>query len=471
MLRQFSRFNRPIGDLSEVERSAVVGKRDALYRRTLAVADVVSALAAMYLGAVVLGDDALTPAVVAAIPLIVLVSKVAGLYDRDEHLVRKTTLDEAPALFQVATIYALVIWLAEDLFVDGGLGRQQVLGLWGLLFLAMVAGRALARFLVGGFVPEERCLVLGDPASADQVRDKFLASPSVNASVVGRVTLAPGYRRQEDADSLRAVLEQYDVHRVIIAPRGNTSTAILDAIRLVKSLGIKVSVLPRLFEVVGSSVRFDEVDGLTILGLPRYGLTKSSRFLKRGVDVVGATLGLLVLSPLLVSIALAIKLTSKGPVLFRQPRVGRDGKQFWLLKFRTMVDGADRQKAELLDMNEAEGLFKIEGDPRITRVGRILRRLSLDELPQLINVLRGEMSLVGPRPLVPEDDRRVEGWHRRRLHLSPGMTGVWQILGSARIPLREMVKVDYLYGANWSLWLDVKILLRTLGFVLARRGL
>jgi lipopolysaccharide/colanic/teichoic acid biosynthesis glycosyltransferase len=226
-----------------------------------------------------------------------------------------------------------------------------------------------------------------------------------------------------------------------------------------------------MLEVVGSSVVFDDVEGLTLLGVRRFGLSRSAWVLKRATDLVGAALGLVVLAPLLAAIALAIKLDSRGPVLFRQQRVGRDGRLFALAKFRTMVDGAHRQQAALRDRNEADGLFKIADDPRITRVGGLLRRASLDELPQLWNVLRGQMSLVGPRPLVPEDDRRVEGWYRRRLHLMPGMTGRWQVLGSARIPLREMVKLDYLYAANWSPWLDVKILLRTIGFVLMRRGM
>jgi lipopolysaccharide/colanic/teichoic acid biosynthesis glycosyltransferase len=142
-----------------------------------------------------------------------------------------------------------------------------------------------------------------------------------------------------------------------------------------------------------------------------------------------------------------------------------------MLKLRTMVDGADEMKADLQERNEASGLFKIENDPRITRVGRFLRGTSLDELPQLFNVLRGDMSLVGPRPLVVDEDSRVTGHDRRRLHLTPGMTGRWQTLGSARIPLTEMVKIDYLYVANWSLWADLKILLETVVCVAGRRGL
>jgi exopolysaccharide biosynthesis polyprenyl glycosylphosphotransferase len=244
----------------------------------------------------------------------------------------------------------------------------------------------------------------------------------------------------------------------------------LDAIQAAKALGVKVSVLPRILEVVGSSASFDHVDGLTLLGVPRFGLTWTARLAKRSFDLAGSLAILLLALPAMVVIATAVKLTSPGPVFFRQTRIGRNGHAFGMLKFRSMQNDADRLKDSLRKQNEQVGLFKIADDPRITAVGRLLRRTSLDELPQLLNVVRGEMSLIGPRPLVPEEDRQIQGWHRRRLHLTPGMTGPWQVLGSSRIPLNEMVTIDYLYVANWSVWGDVKILVRTIGTVFARRG-
>jgi lipopolysaccharide/colanic/teichoic acid biosynthesis glycosyltransferase len=188
--------------------------------------------------------------------------------------------------------------------------------------------------------------------------------------------------------------------------------------------------------------------------------------LKRAFDLTVAGTALVFLAPLFAAIAIAIKLESSGPVFFKQPRVGWRGRRFQMLKFRSMDADAELRKDDLLPLNEAgEGLFKLANDPRVTRVGVLLRRLSLDELPQLINVLKGDMSLVGPRPLVPEDDRCIEGFDRRRLAVPPGMTGIWQVLGSSRVPMREMVKLDYLYAANWSLWTDVKLLIRTVPLV------
>jgi lipopolysaccharide/colanic/teichoic acid biosynthesis glycosyltransferase len=196
------------------------------------------------------------------------------------------------------------------------------------------------------------------------------------------------------------------------------------------------------------------------------------RGIKRMIDLVGATLLVILLAPIWLMIALLIKADSPGPILFRQRRIGRDGKAFSMLKFRTMVDGADAHKPALLHLNEAaDGLFKINGDPRVTRVGRWLRATSLDELPQLLHVVTGRMSLVGPRPLVPEEDAQIVGAHRRRLQVRPGMTGAWQVAGASSIPINEMVILDSDYVSDWSLWVDVKLLAVTASHVVRRRGL
>jgi exopolysaccharide biosynthesis polyprenyl glycosylphosphotransferase len=381
-------------------------------------------------------------------------------------------LEECPALFQLASLFALVTWLAEGITVDGDLGNRQVLGLWGLLFAMTLFGRSIAREIARRRSPVERCLIAGAAQAVESVLRGLADTPRVKAQIVGHLPLdGDGRAHAEIMRELEDAIVCNDVHRVILAPDRTDSDEFLDMISLVKGLGVRVSVRPRIFEVVGTAVEFDTLNGLTVLGLRKFGLSRSSLAIKRALDLIGAVVGLIAIAPLMLAIAIAIRLTSRGGVTFRQTRVGRDGAYFTMFKFRTMVDGADELKAGLADRNEADGLFKIGDDPRITTVGRWLRQTSLDELPQLINVLRGEMSLVGPRPLIVDEDGKIEGRHRRRLHLTPGMTGDWQILGSARIPLHEMVKIDYLYVANWSYWGDVKILARTVLYVFGARGM
>jgi exopolysaccharide biosynthesis polyprenyl glycosylphosphotransferase len=394
---------------------------------------------------------------------------------------RKTTLDEAPAILNLAVFYALTVWLTEGLLFDGALARAQVFGLAVVSFAGLLVARGLVRAFALRLAPAERCVVLGNSIDAERTTSKLDSSSGVNAEVIGRVALraddhqldGDGASRLGDVGALARVIAENRVERVIIAPDSHDQEEILHAVRLVKALGVKVSVLPRLLEVVGSSSTFDDVDGMTLLGVRHFGLSKSSEHLKRLVDISAAGAGLIALAPLMLFLALAVKLSSKGPVFFRQPRIGRRGEGFKMLKFRSMVADAEEIKDRLKYRNEAgDGLFKIADDPRVTGVvGRLIRSTSLDELPQLINVFRGDMSLVGPRPLVPDEDALIEGWKRRRLALKPGMTGLWQVFGSSRIPMQEMVKIDYLYGANWSIWLDLKILFRTVPYVLRRRGL
>jgi exopolysaccharide biosynthesis polyprenyl glycosylphosphotransferase len=457
---------------SDAAEPARMRERDRRYRRLLVAADVLATAVALAVCVPLLGDDdMLTPLVLSGLPLIVLVAKVLGLYDRDELLLRKTTLDEVPKLFQLATLTALLLSLGASVLIEGEMGHKQTLGFWLALVGLLPLSRGAARRLASRLAPPENCLLVGEPEACDRTLEKIEESPSVHARVVAQIDFESAGDLDDAAAVLALISEEREVDRIVIAPPATDQGEVLNLIRVAKNLGLKVSVLPRMLEVVGSSVEFDDLEGVNVLGVRRFGLTRSSWLVKRGMDVVGSVTALVLLAPLGAVIAFAIKLDSRGPVFFRQQRVGRDGRVFEMLKFRTMVADAERRKAELAALNEADGLFKIADDPRITRVGRRLRRTSLDELPQLLNVLRGEMSLVGPRPLVLEDDQRVVGWYRRRLQLTPGMTGRWQVLGSARIPLHEMVKLDYLYVANWSLWGDVKILLRTIQFMLAKRGL
>jgi exopolysaccharide biosynthesis polyprenyl glycosylphosphotransferase len=467
--------------ITEARGPAASLRRDALFRRMLLVADVI-AIAGTFLIVTQLSPRPLqlTWLSIVGLPLLLIGAKLFGLYDRDETLLRKTTLDEVPKLFHLATLCALTAWLGSELIVRGGfLRRPEALVLWVALLAGLVLARAAARALALYLSPVERCLFVGDERSARTIRSKLTDHRGIKATMVAQLDLDKAGPWSTDALSpgrlaeIRDLAQELDVHRAIVAPGSSEGGGeILNLVRTLKAVGVRVSVLPSLLEVVGSSVEFDDLHGVTVMGVRRFELTRSSAVVKRSFDLLGATVGLLAVSPLLAVIAVAIKLDSRGPIFFRQLRVGQHGERFYMLKFRTMVPDAEAMKDSLRDRNEAQdGLFKIADDPRVTRVGSFLRKSALDELPQLFNILKGEMSLVGPRPLVIEEDQRVEGWHRRRLELTPGMTGHWQILGPSRVPLAEMVAIDYLYVANWSLWKDVKILLRTVPHVLGRRGL
>jgi exopolysaccharide biosynthesis polyprenyl glycosylphosphotransferase len=477
-VRRDRRQDRPV-QIVDREASAEAIGRNSIYRRLLLVADMLAVTSSLLLVVAFGPADSVGPAAILVIPAMALICKVKGLYDRDEFLVTKTTLDEAPALFGLATLFTLIAFLGGEQLVSGGFGRSEAMTLWILLFVSLLGFRYVARRTASLLTRDERCIILGSARSANWLATKLARSHRVRAEVAGRVSLRPedndagAVVKLGDLPQLPELLNKHRIDRAFVAPGpDDPEDEVLMAIRVLKRNGVYVSMLPSPFEVVGTAVEFDEVEGATLLGVRRHGLTRSSRFVKRAFDLGLSSAALIVFAPLMAVIAAAIKLDSRGPVFFRQPRMGRDDEPFQIYKFRTMVDGADAHRAALSERNEAGGgLFKIAADPRITRLGKLLRRTSLDELPQLLNVFKGDMSLVGPRPLVLDEDIRIEGMDRVRLLVPPGVTGMWQILGSARIPMDEMVKIDYLYGANWSLWGDVKILVRTVPFVLARRGL
>ena len=452
--------------------SASIVRREKVHRRLLGAADITSAALALLVLASASPQRYLGLFVSAGLGLILVLFKIAGLYDRDDLRLVHSTLDELPTLAQLTGLFALGMAILQTIILGGTFGTPQIAALWLASFAAIVLARIIARAAAGRIAPIERCMVIGESGRCDRIRHKLRAS-RVRAVVVASLPLAGAEVEEAEwvamPDIIRRLVSELNVDRIIIAPSTTDASDVVNLIRTAKAVGVRVSVLPRMFEVVGHAVEFDDLDGMTMLGVRRFGLSRSSRLLKRAFDVITGSVALVLISPIVTAIAATIRLESRGPVFFRQVRVGRDGKHFRMFKFRSMVADADAQREALMSRNEAgDGLFKIADDPRITRIGRFLRRTSLDELPQLLNVLRGEMSLVGPRPLVIDEDAQVRGLDRSRLHLTPGMTGPWQILGY-RVPIQEMVGIDYLYVANWSLWLDLKVLIRTVRHV-ARRG-
>ncbi|HJQ51003.1 MAG TPA: exopolysaccharide biosynthesis polyprenyl glycosylphosphotransferase, partial [Gaiellaceae bacterium] len=351
----------------------------------------------------------------------------------------------------------------------------KLLLFWALAVLFVPLARALARAAArtrASFV--QNTVIVGAGDIGQGIAEKLLRHPEYGVNVVGFIDSEPKEPVRDVGDltilgppeRLATIIRAFDIERVIIAFARGPHDRVLSLIRTLKDAFVQVDIVPRYFELIGPSTAVSSVEGVPVLCLPPRALGLSARMLKRATDLVISTLGLVLLSPLLLLAAMAIKLDTAGPVFFRQPRVGQAGREFSIAKFRTMVHDADSQKQTVAHLNKhANGdprMFKVPNDPRVTRVGRILRGMSLDELPQLWNVFRGEMSMVGPRPLIPEEAQHVADWGQRRLDLKPGITGLWQVLGRSDIPFEEMVRLDYLYVTNWSLWHDLRLMCGTL---------
>ncbi len=444
------------------------GVRDSYLRRSLAVGDAF-ALGVALIGVGILTPDGDTPSRLAwgfaLLPVWIVLLKVYGLYDRDAKRLSHTTLDDSPAVFHVVLLGSLMLWIYFKVIPVHPLNGTETLAFGALAFLLILFGRAMVRRLIAKMIGPEPVLLVGDTGNVN-LMSKLQAHPEYNANPVGAI-------RKGEVGDAAAVLEQAErlgADRLIVAHEALEADELVKLLHACKAETIKVSLLPRVFDVMGPSVEIDDVEGVTVLGVNPPVLTRSSRLMKRATDIAGSALGLIVTAPFMALIAAAIKLDSQGPVFFRQSRVGKNGEPFELIKFRTMVLGADQQTALLRAHSTDPRWLKLDHDPRITRVGRVLRRSSLDELPQLGNVLRGHMSLVGPRPLSDTDDSQVGGQARSRLDLTPGLTGLWQVLGRTGIPFDEMIKLDYLYVTNWSLWTDLRLLLQTIPAVFARRG-
>lgn len=462
-------------------RALLAADRDVTLRRTLGAGDAVSVFLSLVV-ALILGGRAdagqrllwgLT-----AIPLMVVLFKLYGLYDRDVKRISHSTVDDLPSALHATLVGVLLLWLYAKVTPMQQFDLQEIVSFALLALLVTLSVRAGVRSLLGRLLGPEPALLIGGGKLAEMLVTKLRAHSEFRSDVIGLLTDESGVSESMfivpvlgSVEQLERIAVEHGARRLIVSPgHAENQQQLEELLRRCRELNLKFSMLPKLSDMLGRTVEIDDVEGVTVFGVNPPWLPRSSRVLKRAMDflIAGTLLALLV--PLIAAIAIIVMLDSSGPAFFAQTRVGRDGRRFRLYKFRTMVVDAEQRRAELFAQSTDPDWLKLDHDPRITRLGRHLRRLSLDELPQLWNVLRGEMSMVGPRPLIEAEDERIEGWARGRLNLTPGITGYWQVLGRTRIPFEEMVKLDYLYVMNWSLWEDVRLMLKTLPAVVGGHG-
>ena len=470
----------------ETRRRHGVPDRGWLVRRALLVADIVGLVLAYLSIQLVFGTSvelgthygalAEFGIFLCTIPFWIVAAKLSGLYDRDEERADATTADDLFGVLHVLTLGTWVVFAVISFSGMSDVRTTKFFSFWGLAIVLVTAARAAARsFARGRTVYLQNTLVVGAGDIGQLLVVKLLQHPEYGVNVLGFVDAEPKEPRAEIArvpilgsiGELPELITRLEVERVIIAFSGDSHEQTLDLMRALSRFDLRVDIVPRLFEHVPPSAHIHMLEGVTLIGLPRPRLSRSSMLLKRALDLALTVSLLVLLAPLLLAITALIKLDSRGPALFRQPRIGRFENPFVIFKFRTMTADAEERKHDFDHLNKHAHsggdprMFKIPDDPRLTRVGRLMRRYSLDELPQLLNVLRGEMSLVGPRPLIVDEHRFVNGWSLRRLDLKPGMTGLWQVLGRDAIPFDEMVRLDYFYVTTWSLWSDIRLLFRT----------
>jgi exopolysaccharide biosynthesis polyprenyl glycosylphosphotransferase len=457
--------------------------------RILAATDV-AALALAYALTYFLADRIAPPAMIGSHTLfaafwvgaaIVLVAAFAayGLYERDGQRVTVSSFDEVGMLFHALMASSLVLLLVAQALVRF-LDARVFSPLEAFIFLAAALvlvpsfRGAVRTWALPRMMRVRRAVIVGSGSGARLMARKLAGHPEHGLVVVGQCGEG-GHGDLVHLGSradISSIVAEHRVDWLILAePSGGPSEEIYELLEAIDH-DVTISVVPQFADVFTSNATLDDLEGIPIVTLPRVRLSRSARVVKRAFDLlIGVPIALLLL-PVLLACAVAIKLDSHGPVLFLQARRGRGGRIFRIVKFRTMIDGAERQREALATANELTGpLFKIRADPRITRVGSFLRRRSLDELPQIWNVLRGEMSLVGPRPFVlHEADQMHGGIGRKRLDVTPGITGLWQVLGRNDIPYDEMLKLDYLYVTGWSAWWDFQILCKTVPAVLGGKG-
>ena len=500
-----------------------VRRRGSFVRRVLLVCDLTALATAFFVTQIVFdlggaetgwyapGTEALL--FLASLPGWVVLAKIYGLYSRHEERTEHSTADDAVGVFHTVTLGAWLVFIFTNLVAVADPHVGKAVTFWALaiaLVLSLrVAGRGFCRRRLAHF---QNTVIVGTGQIGQLVARKHLNHPEWGVDLLGFVDtdMQPmngeleGMPLLGPPERLSEIVREYHVDRVVFAFTQDSHQESLDLVSSLKDLDVQVDIVPRLFEVVGPTVDVHTVEGMPLIGLRPLRLSRSSLFLKRSMDIAGATLGLLTLLPLLLYIALRVKLDSPGPVFYRGDRVGRNGKTFRLYKFRTMKlehcrgeeYGGDRAEEEFERIRsdpekaaEFARTHKFVDDPRVTQFGRFLRRTSLDELPQLINVVLGDLALVGPRAItcaehadlslgrLTEHDGHAESNAPRPVRayweiqdLRPGVTGYWQVTARSGTDYEERRRLDMVYVTSWSLKLDLVILSKTVRAVLGKHG-
>jgi exopolysaccharide biosynthesis polyprenyl glycosylphosphotransferase len=464
--------------------------RGWLVRRMLLLADVVGLVGAFVLAFVlaeilrgttgVAGVD-LRHELIAfglSLPAWIVLAKLYGLYDHDEERASHSTVDDFLGVFHLVTVGAWAFFVLANLT---GLAKPELLkvaAFWGISAILVTTGRALARGWSRRQVEYlQNTIIVGAGDVGQLIARKLMKHPEYGLNLVGFVDDRPKVARDDlghvrilgSVDELDDLVELLDVERVVFAFSNDGHQRVLELVRSLRRRDVQIDIVPRLYEIVGPRVEVHTIEGVPLFALRPASLSRSSRALKRAFDVVLATVGLVLTAPLFAVIAIAIRRDSPGPVFFRQTRLGFDMKEFSVLKFRTMrTDTDDRPHRDYIRNTMSagtnlgsNGIYKLDRDDDVTKTGRWLRRTSLDELPQLVNVLLGQMSLVGPRPCLPYEIENFEPHHFERFLVPAGCTGLWQVTARANASFGEALEMDVEYARGWSIGLDLRLLCRT----------
>jgi exopolysaccharide biosynthesis polyprenyl glycosylphosphotransferase len=472
-------------------------RRGWLLRRGLLISDLFGLSAAFFAAAMIwgtggtgnrLGLEGEYVLFLVSLPVWIVVARLHGLYDRDAERPDHSTADDVVGVFHLVTIAAWLLVVASYATKIADPDLRKLMTFWLVAICLVPLLRAITREACrrsSAFM--QNTVIVGAGDVGQLVARKLIKHPEYGINVVGFVDNWPKIRRADlpehltvlgNTDRLDEIIDRLDVERVVISFSNDPAYETLSLVRALRDRNIQVDMVPRLFEAVGPKVGIHTIEGLPLIGLPPVRLTPSLRFMKRAIDIVGSAAMLIATAPLFAVIAWQIKRGSDGPVFFRQTRLGYREREFTALKFRTMKVGTDTSVhkdyiAATMSSDAVSGdngLYKLDRGDAVTLTGRWLRKTSFDELPQLINVLRGDMSLVGPRPCIPYETEHFLPHQFERFLVPQGITGLWQVTARASASFGEALDMDVAYARGWSLGLDLRLLLRTPFQLLRQRG-